>query len=571
MNRLVLPLLLVCVSDSLLASPAPERYLVGTRRAASLSPARILEAAGLDEQRDVTTFTEVDGFAAELTESEVAILRASPQVRFIEPDRERHLLSTNIGPRAIGSLQVRNRKAETTPDGIVMVGASSLWPFTTGSRIKVGVIDTGIDRSHPDLQDRYKGGRNFVTGTNDPHDDNGHGTHVAGTIAASSDGMGVVGVAPTVDIYALKALNASGSGSSAKVIEAVDWAIANHLDILSLSLGAYESSLLEEEAFKRAEDAGILTIAASGNDGKENLVSFPAAYSSVIAVGAVDAASRIAGFSNGGAQLRLVGPGVRVLSTVPRGTAEFADITSPRATIGGRTIVGSPTVAEVEGEFVYCGYGDVADFPASVQGRIALIMRGGPTATTRLTFNAKAKNAKAAGAIAVIVFDDKSQGPPVTPTFIATVSTPAGCTTLCTVKDNPADLAFPWPLSLFVSKSQGEALLTESSSTITVSSRRDDYKEMSGTSMSTPHISGVAALVWSLAPDAPAALVRNALIQTAKDLGAPGLDTTFGHGLVDAHAAAMLLAPQKLGSGATPLPPAPPTGPTQGRRRSTRR
>jgi len=569
MKRLLLPFALVFASQSLLASPVTtDRYLVGTRRAARLTPARILEAVGIDEPRAVTAFMKVDGFAAELTQAEAALLTLSPEVRFVEHDPERHMFSERGHKSAsarIEALQTRDRKAQTTPYGIEMVGAPSLWRFATGSRIKVGVIDTGIDKFHADLRDRYKGGRNFVAGTNDPQDDNGHGTHVAGTIAASDDGLGVVGVAPTVEIYALKALNGNGSGTSAKIIEAVDWAIANDLDILSLSLGSYESSLLEEEAFKRAEDAGILTIAASGNDGEENKVSFPAAYSSVIAVGAIDAAFKVASFSNGGGQLRLVGPGVRVLSSVLRGTAEVAEVTSPTRTISAGNMIGSPAEAEVGGEFVYCGYGNTGDFPSSVRGRIALIKRGG--VPTRLTFNAKAKNAKAAGAIAVIVFDDKPPGPFVTPTLIGTISSPAGCTTLCTVKNDPADLAFEWPLSLFVSKSEGEALLTEQFSPITASSRRDDYDELSGTSMSAPHVSGVAALIWSLVPDASAAAVRIALIRSARDLGAEGLDTTFGYGLVDAHAAALVLAPEKIGAGATPLPPPPPV---YGRRRATR-
>ncbi len=128
-----------------------------------------------------------------------------------------------------------------------------------------------------------------------------------------------------------------------------------------------------------------------------------------------------------------------------------------------------------------------------------------------------------------------------------------------TCTDSPADLAYPWPVTVRLDNADGLAFRSDSNATVTAANLADDYATLSGTSMATPHAVGVAALVWSAAPTATASQIRQTIVSTAHDLGAPGQDPVYGFGLVDALAATKSIAPQIFGSGATP-PKAPPTG-----------
>ncbi len=152
----------------------------------------------------------------------------------------------------------------------------------------------------------FRGGCNEFTQKPDPLDDNGHGTHVAGTIAAAQDGSGVVGVAPQADIYSIKVLDSCGSGQLSKIVQAINWVLNAKKEIggnwiMSLSLGSDEPSLAETEAFQRAADGGILlTFAASGNNYSTNPVdglTFPAALPTGVTVGAVDSLGQVADFT----------------------------------------------------------------------------------------------------------------------------------------------------------------------------------------------------------------------------------------------------------------------------------
>ncbi len=187
----------------------------------------------------------------------------------------------------------------------------------TGSGIKVGILDTGIDYSHEDLN--VSGGTTFVSGTTDYMDDNGHGTHLAGIVASLNNSVGVIGVAPQVNLYAVKVLDRYGNGNYSNLIAGIDWAISNNLNIINMSLGGNNSSNALKAAVDRAFNAGILLIASAGNNGfnKKGNICYPAAYDSVIAVGAVDGQNNRASFSSVGRQLDLVAPGVDILSTIP--------------------------------------------------------------------------------------------------------------------------------------------------------------------------------------------------------------------------------------------------------------
>lgn len=181
----------------------------------------------------------------------------------------------------------------------------------TGQGVKVAVIDTGI-AAHPDLQ--IKKGVSFTDYTDSYEDDNGHGTHVAGTIAAGANRNGLKGISPDVELYAIKVLDKEGNGFHSTIIKGIEWAIEQNVDIINISVGGTDSSVFLEVALSKAyNDNGILIVGAAGNSG--NTVEFPASYSSVIAVGATDHNDDRAQFSAHGDTLELVAPGVRVKST----------------------------------------------------------------------------------------------------------------------------------------------------------------------------------------------------------------------------------------------------------------
>ncbi|KAB8138053.1 S8 family serine peptidase [Gracilibacillus oryzae] len=188
----------------------------------------------------------------------------------------------------------------------------------TGKGVEIGVIDTGIRMDHPDLN--VVDGVSFVEGMSSYEDNNGHGTHVAGIIGALNNDEGVVGVAPDTDLYAIKSLDINGEGRQADIIEGVEWAIAQDLDIINLSVTTPIPSIALKKAVEAADEAGILVVAASGNaeDGEGQItddVLFPSRFSSVISVGAIDKRLEKTYFSYQGASLDFVAPGEDIYST----------------------------------------------------------------------------------------------------------------------------------------------------------------------------------------------------------------------------------------------------------------
>lgn len=203
--------------------------------------------------------------------------------------------------------------AQTLPWGINRVGAEvAQSQGITGKGIKVGVLDSGIS-THEDLI--IAGGWNFINNTSNCQDDLGHGTHVAGIISAVDNNIGVVGAAPNVQIYALKVLDNQGNANWSTIAKAIDWAITNRINVLNMSFGGNTGSKTIERVLKKANDSGILLVAAVGNQGNNAGVNYPAKYETVIAVGATDMHDKLAGFSNTGTELELVAPGVDISST----------------------------------------------------------------------------------------------------------------------------------------------------------------------------------------------------------------------------------------------------------------
>ncbi len=237
-----------------------------------------------------------------LPESAAYALSKTPNVAFVEENQIAY---------AIG---------QTVPWGIPHIKADTVQSTgVTGSGVKVAILDTGIDATHEDLN--VAGGASFVSGEPDAlTDGNGHGTHVAGTVAGLNNTLGVLGVAPSASLYAVKVLGADGSGTYAGIAQGIEWAVENGMDVINMSLGGSQGSTALEQAVDNAYNSGVVVVAAAGNSGsrgKRNTIGYPAKYSSVIAVGAVDSSNNRASFSSVGSELEVMAPGVNILSSVP--------------------------------------------------------------------------------------------------------------------------------------------------------------------------------------------------------------------------------------------------------------
>ncbi|MCK2000594.1 S8 family serine peptidase [[Brevibacterium] frigoritolerans] len=250
-------------------------------------------------------FEHINAISMEIDSGKVELLKKNPNVKSIEPDIKVHIA------QSIGYGQERVNAPKSWASGL------------TGKGTKVGVIDSGVS-THPDLI--VSGGQSFVGYTNSYADDNGHGTHVSGIISAENNEIGVVGVAPDSDIFALKALDQDGSGYLSDIIEAIDWSITNQMDVINMSLGTKTASSALESAVNTAYQNGILVVAAAGNESTS--VSYPAKYSSVIAVSATDENNELAYFSNFGPEVEISAPGTNILSTSSLGDYENMSGTS---------------------------------------------------------------------------------------------------------------------------------------------------------------------------------------------------------------------------------------------------
>ena len=351
------------------ATAVPGELIVGFEEGVSDAERRqLLRRVGSTEKR---RFGRIHGALVTVSpsrsEAVLAELRADPLVRYVEPN---YVLETAAVPddplyNRLWGLSNTGQLVNGwpgTPDADADVDAA--WSVTTGDPgVVVAVIDTGVDQSHPDLAantwvnagencagcrtdgvdndgngyvDDWRGW-DFVGGDNNPADDHGHGTHVAGTIGAvGNNGAGVVGVNWNVRLMGLKFLGSDGSGTTADAVSAVLYAAANGADVLNNSWagGDFSQSLLEAIEVADARDA--LFVAAAGNDGMDNdaVPTYPASYDvpNVLAVAASDNGDHHAFFSNYGQRsVDVSAPGVDILSTWPGGSYQYASGTSMAA------------------------------------------------------------------------------------------------------------------------------------------------------------------------------------------------------------------------------------------------
>lgn len=227
-------------------------------------------------------------------------LKRSPlrkDTEYIEANYQYHALAAPNDPEYSKQWNLRN------------INVEQAWDETKGSGVTVAVIDTGVSKV-PDLKStKFVKGYDFVNNKDDASDDNGHGTHVAGTIAQSTNnGYGVAGIAYEASIMPLKVLSGSGGGTISDIAEAIKFAADNGADVINMSLGGGGASNMMEEAIKYAHSKGVVVVAAAGNEGR-NASSYPARYPDVISVSATDAAGDKANYSNFGAGVDISAPG----------------------------------------------------------------------------------------------------------------------------------------------------------------------------------------------------------------------------------------------------------------------
>ncbi|MBI3298417.1 MAG: S8 family serine peptidase [Elusimicrobia bacterium] len=259
---------------------------------------------------------------------------------------------------AVGGVLLGAEDAEPViPWGVTAVKAPDLWARSKGRGVRIGIIDTGIDGEHAALKENYRGGYNAVTEDGAPTDDHGHGTHVAGTVAANS--REVIGVAPEASLYSIKSIDSRGQAATADIIKGLEWAVKNKLQVVNMSLRKPHTEALEL-AVARTLAAGVIIVAAAGN-GSGAAVEAPARYAGVIAVSASNADGGLADFSNKGPEVAFIAPGAEVVSTAMGGGV----------TTKSGTSMAAPHVAGLVALAIGLGHADGASVRRALDGAAA--------------------------------------------------------------------------------------------------------------------------------------------------------------------------------------------------------
>jgi len=447
--------------------------------------------------------------AAMLPEQALRGLQNHPNVEYVEIDQRRYLMG------------------ETKPYGITMVQADDpIFDNNNSSGCTVCIIDSGYYRGHEDLQDAG------VAGTNDSgsgfwyEDSCGHGSHVAGTVAAVKNTVGVLGVNgnQSLNIWVEKVFNGADCAwsYSSDLIAALNRCRNNaggRKLVVSMSLGGDFSNTTENNAFQDAYNAGVLSIAAAGNGGNTR-TSYPAGYASVVSVAAVDSSKNVASFSQQNADVELAAPGVGILSTTPFKVSSLA--------VGADSYLGSTldgaARTSASGTLVFGGLCGATD--STWSGKVVLCERG------TYSFAEKVAAVANSGGIGAAIYNNAEGG------FAGTLN---GTSTIPAISMAQADG--------LAAKNQAGSSATVDNTEGQAGTSYNGYEYYDGTSMATPHVSGVAALVWSNYTNKSNADIRAALQQTAEDRGNAGRDNAYGYGIVRAKAAYDYLAGSGGGGG----------------------
>jgi subtilisin family serine protease len=520
-SLLLIFVMLVALAPALAASGAePEavvRVWVEFRPGAQAQVQAALQSSGA---RIHYTFERLNAFVVSLPTAALRGMDRNPNVISIEVDPVRELVK-NMPSKTIVETSVLPE--QVVPYGVDMVQARDLWDknrdgkidrrAVTGAGASVCIIDTGLFTGHEDFQgvDIYGG---YSQTNPDPalwtHDGYGHGTHVAGTVTAMNNDYGVVGVSPgAVSLFMVKIFDDDGlwvnKAHASDLVGAANICADNGAQVISMSLSGTQSSRYEERAFDTLYAAGILSVAAASNDGIE-VYHYPASYDSVISVAAIDQNYVVADFSQFNDQVELAAPGVGVLSTVP--FVAVAEVTVDGETFSGNHIeyaaYGSASGALVDG--------GRCQTTGSWAGAVVLCERGD------ISFYDKVMNVQNSGGAAAVIYNNAPGN------FLGTLGDGNSSTIV----------------AVSLSQEDGQYLLANKlgklaavSSTITW--QASGYEAWDGTSMATPHVSAVAALLWSWKPELTNEQIRTALRATAMDLGDPGRDVHYGFGLVQVY------------------------------------
>lgn len=204
------------------------------------------------------------------------------------------------------------------PWHVEKLAAPQAWAVTRGKGVRVAVLDTGIDGTHPDLFGQIASAVDFTGAASGPADVQGHGTHCAGIVAGASKGQGSIGVAPECQLLSIKVLGDNGSGANTWITKGIAFAAQSNVDVISMSLGGPSPTSDVRDACAKAVAAGVIVIAAAGNAGPaEGTIGYPGGYAEVLAVGATDTADQAARFSSRGKNVFVAAPGVAIWSTFP--------------------------------------------------------------------------------------------------------------------------------------------------------------------------------------------------------------------------------------------------------------
>ena len=474
-------------------------------------------------------FPELGAYVVSLPAAALNGILNNPFVIDVEEDAERYPISDLAGQVTKEALDVVDPNGQTVPYGIDMVQARDVWDVNRDGVVDAGVptgagrtlciIDSGYYQDHEDLPNAV-GGYSQVDDSW-ARDGFGHGSHVGGTIAAENNSVGVVGVTPgAVDLYIVKFFADDGNATYASnLVDALNRCTAAGANVVSMSLGGSRSVRSELTAFNSAYTAGVLSIAAAGNDGT-TAKSYPASYDSVMSVAAIDSNKVVADFSQFNTAVEIAAPGVSVLSTLPYLETNSLTVDGVNYAVSHIEYSG---LGSANGALVY---GGLCDSVGSWSGKVVLCERG------VIDFYTKVANAQAGGGVAAIVYNNVPGG------FLGTLG-----------EGNSTSI-----IGLSLSQEDGQYLVANKIGKTaavfsSIAKPASGYEAWDGTSMATPHVSAVAALVWSWDPTLTNVEIRNALTASAQDLGTAGRDVYYGYGLVQARAAL-----ESLGYGGTTPP-----------------
>jgi subtilisin family serine protease/subtilisin-like proprotein convertase family protein len=416
------------------------------------------------------------------------------------------------------------RLQQITPYSIKQSQADQV-NFNANAGMKVCVIDSGLDATNPDFVWANITGDND-SGTGNWNENGGpHGTHVAGTIGAADNNIGVVGMAPGVDMHIIKVFNDDGWGYSSDLAFAAQKCTAAGANIINMSLGGGAANATEENAFDAFTAAGGLVVAAAGNDGDATR-SYPAGYESVMMIGGnskdngrYEASQFPSCSATKDNCVEVTAGGLDVLSTFPEDMATVTELS-----VDGQSYVSAAleNFGTITGSVYYMGTAEATDSAAN--GNICIIDRG------NISFHDKVQNCENSGGIGAIIVNNE-----------------AGLLSSATLGD----------INATTIPAVGAALEDKNvflaATTATIDMSRSSYGYMSGTSMATPGVAGVAALVWSNYSGCSGTEIREVLKATAADLGAAGHDVYYGNGVVQAKDAVDYLAINGCGAVIPPV------------------